>query len=156
MPCDMGNTPYHVEKLYGFMLLVPNYVLSTNMAQKQPGFVQDPPLNGLMLRSVHWIPVAVHIIFKTLTLAQKAINGSPPVYEGTYHTLLSTRDSITVRLDAASLEIRGRTLSRLVCLGSQVVYERPLDVRTVESLAVFKKHLFTDQPPNGVLKILYS
>lgn len=129
----MGSTPHHTETFDGFMLLVPEFVLSTNLIQKQLGFVQDPSLNGLMLHSVHWIPVAVHIVFKTLLLAQKGINSPPPVYEGTYHTFLTTRDLSTSSLACSICQDTRKTFME-TCLrhGSQVVHERPLDVRTAE------------------------
>ena len=42
----------------------------------QPKFSHTTPL----LRSLHWLPVAARIRFKTLVLAYHAVNGSGPVY----------------------------------------------------------------------------
>ncbi|XP_062859432.1 uncharacterized protein LOC134321553 [Trichomycterus rosablanca] len=104
-----------------------------------------------LLRSLHWLPVAARIQFKTLTLAYKAKNGPAPSY---LRGLIKPR-SVPRNLRASSLarleppsRTKGRQASRLFSvLAPKWWNELPLSVRTAESLAVFKKrlktHLFT-------------
>ncbi|XP_072544863.1 uncharacterized protein [Salminus brasiliensis] len=109
-----------------------------------PKFSHVTPL----LRSLHWLPVAARIRFKTLTLAYKAKNGPAPPYLMAMVKSRSApralRASSTARLDPPSLKIRGRQASRLFSvLAPKWWNELPLDVRTAESLAVFKRRLKT-------------
>ncbi|XP_056292392.1 uncharacterized protein LOC130207733 [Pseudoliparis swirei] len=64
-----------------------------------PKFTHTTPL----LRSLHWLPVAARIRFKTLVLAYRALNGSGPVY---------IRDVVTPHTPARSL--RSATANRLL------------------------------------------
>ncbi|XP_072530520.1 uncharacterized protein, partial [Salminus brasiliensis] len=101
-----------------------------------------------LLRSLHWLPVAARIRFKTLTLAYKAKNGPAPPYLMAMVKSRSApralRASSTARLDPPSLKIRGRQASRLFSVLAPKWWNKlPLGVRTAESLAVFKRRLKT-------------
>ncbi|MCI4375953.1 hypothetical protein PGIGA_G00115620 [Pangasianodon gigas] len=109
-----------------------------------PKFSHTTPL----LRSLHWLPVAARIRFKTLMLAYKAKNGPAPTYLKALITPRtaprSFRSSSTARLIPPSLRVQGRPASRLFSvLAPRWWNELPLDVRTAESLAVFKQRLKT-------------
>ncbi|XP_053085743.1 uncharacterized protein LOC128317534 [Pangasianodon hypophthalmus] len=101
-----------------------------------------------LLRSLHWLPVAARIRFKTLMLAYKAKNGPAPTYLRALITPRtaprSLRSSSTARLVPPSLRVQGRPASRLFSvLASRWWNELLLNVRTAESLAVFKRRLKT-------------
>ncbi|KAK3516946.1 hypothetical protein QTP70_028237 [Hemibagrus guttatus] len=102
-----------------------------------PKFSHTTPL----LRSLHWLPVAARIRFKTLMLAYKAKNG-PSYLKAlvTPHTApRSLRSTSTARLVPPSLRGKGRYSSRLFSvLAPRWWNELPLDVRTAESLAVLQ------------------
>lgn len=109
-----------------------------------PKFSHTTPL----LRSLHWLPVAARIRFKTLMLAYKAKNGPAPSYLRDLITPRtaprSLRSSSTARLVPPSLRVRGKFTSRLFSvLAPRWWNELPLDVRTAESLAIFKRRLKT-------------
>ncbi|XP_053098009.1 uncharacterized protein LOC128321673 [Pangasianodon hypophthalmus] len=109
-----------------------------------PKFSHTTPL----LRSLHWLPVAARIRFKTLMLAYKAKNRPAPTYLKALITPRapprSLRSSSTARLVPPSLRVQGRHASRLFSvLAPRWWNELPLDVRTAESLAVFKRRLKT-------------
>ncbi|KAI5107776.1 hypothetical protein C0J45_1370, partial [Silurus meridionalis] len=107
-----------------------------------PKFSHTTPL----LRSLASLPVAARIRFKTLILAYKAKNGPAPSYLRdlfTSHTAPSClRSFSTVRLVPPSLRMRGKYTSRLFSvLAPRWWNELPLDVRTAESLIIFKRRL---------------
>ncbi|KAL7871596.1 hypothetical protein SRHO_G00065790 [Serrasalmus rhombeus] len=113
-----------------------------------PKFSHVTPL----LRSLHWLPVAARIRYKTLMLAYKAKNGPAPSYLRSMVKARSVprdlRASSTARLDPPSSRSQGKHASRLFSvLAPRWWNELPLSVRTAESLAVFKHrlktHLFT-------------
>ena len=109
-----------------------------------PKFSHTTPL----LRSLHWLPVAARIRFKTLMLAYKAKNGPAPSYLKALITPRSAPRSLratsTARLVPPSLRIQGRYSSRLFSvLAPRWWNELPLEVRTAESLTVFKRRLKT-------------
>ncbi|KAM9454703.1 uncharacterized protein Hap1MRO34_020492 [Clarias gariepinus] len=109
-----------------------------------PKFSHTTPL----LRSLHWLPVAARIKFKTLMLAYKAKNGPAPTYLSALITPRtaprSLRSSSTARLIPPSLRDRGRHSSRLFSvLAPRWWNELPLDVRTSETLTIFKRRLKT-------------
>ncbi|KAI5614117.1 hypothetical protein C0J50_3838, partial [Silurus asotus] len=81
----------------------------------QPKFSHTTPL----LRSLHWLPVAARIRFKTLMLVYKAKNGPAPSYLSKYNSRLFS------------------------VLAPRWWNELPLDVRTAESLIIFKRELKT-------------
>ncbi|KAM9455123.1 putative RNA-directed DNA polymerase from transposon X-element isoform 2-T3 [Clarias gariepinus] len=101
-----------------------------------------------LLRSLHWLSVAARIKFKTLMLAYKAKNGPAPTYLSALITPRtaprSLRSSSTARLIPPSLRDRGRHSSRLFSvLAPRWWNELPLDVRTAETLTIFKRRLKT-------------
>ncbi|XP_053365173.1 uncharacterized protein LOC128535324, partial [Clarias gariepinus] len=109
-----------------------------------PKFSHTTPL----LRSLHWLPVAARIKFKTLMLAYKAKNGPAPTYLSALITPRtaprSLRSSSTARLIPPSLRDRGRHSSRLFSvLAPRWWNELPLDVRTSDTLTIFKRRLKT-------------
>ncbi|KAI5090199.1 hypothetical protein C0J45_20334, partial [Silurus meridionalis] len=101
-----------------------------------------------LLRSLHWLPVAAFIRFKTLMLVYKAKNGPAPSYLSDPFTLCTApcclRSSSTARLVPPSLRMRGKYTSRLFSvLATRWCNDLPLDVRTAESLTIFKRRLKT-------------
>ncbi|KAK3526049.1 hypothetical protein QTP70_012887 [Hemibagrus guttatus] len=109
-----------------------------------PKFSHTTPL----LRSLHWLPVAARIRFKTLMLAYKAKNGPAPSNLKTLVTPRtaprSLRSTSTARLVPPSLREKGRYTSRLFSvLAPRRWNELPLSIRTAESLTVFKRQLKT-------------
>ncbi|XP_037387443.1 uncharacterized protein LOC119261807 [Pygocentrus nattereri] len=105
-----------------------------------PKFSHVTPL----LRSLHWLPVAARIRYKTLMLAYKAKNGPAPSYLRSMVKARSVprdlRASSTARLDPPSCRSQGKHASRLFSvLAPRWWNELPLSVRTAESLAVFKR-----------------
>ncbi|XP_047664330.1 uncharacterized protein LOC125140204, partial [Tachysurus fulvidraco] len=102
----------------------------------------------LLLRSLHWLLVAARIRFKTLMLANKAKNSSASSYLKaliTPHTAPRTlRSSSTAQLVPPSLRVRGKYTTRLLSVQSPRRWnELHLEVRTAESLAIFKRRLKT-------------
>ncbi|KAI4888428.1 hypothetical protein NFI96_000912, partial [Prochilodus magdalenae] len=109
-----------------------------------PKFTHVTPL----LRSLHWFPIIARIRFKTRTLAYKAKNGPAPPYlmamVKSRAVPRALRALSTARLEPPSLRTHGRQVSRLFSvLAPRWWNELPLGVRTVESLAVFKRRLKT-------------
>ncbi|XP_075304653.1 uncharacterized protein LOC142366593 [Odontesthes bonariensis] len=114
-----------------------------------------PPL----LRSLHWLPVAARIQFKTLVLAYRAVEGTAPSYLKAmvkpYTPARPLRSAATRRLAAPSL--RGfcarSTRSRLFSvLAPRWWNDLPTDIRTAESLPIFRRwlktHLFRKNYPD--------
>ncbi|KAI5094454.1 hypothetical protein C0J45_16178, partial [Silurus meridionalis] len=109
----------------------------------QPKFSNPTPL----LHSLHWLPVAARIRFKMM-LAYKAKNGPAPSYLGDLITSRTAprclRSSSSARLVPSSLRMRGKYNSRLFSvLAPRWWKELLLDVRTAESLIIFKRRLKT-------------
>ena len=103
-----------------------------------------------LLRSLHWLPVAARIQFKTLVLAYRAVKGSAPSYLQAmvkpYTPARPLRSATSGRLVTPSL--RGpcgrSTRSRLFSvLAPRWWNELPPDVRTAESLPIFRRRLKT-------------
>ncbi|XP_076845900.1 uncharacterized protein LOC143491083 isoform X3 [Brachyhypopomus gauderio] len=101
-----------------------------------------------MLHSLHWLPVAARIRYKTLMLAYKAKNGLAPPYmmsmvksQSVQRTL---RTSSLARLETPCLKSHGRQSSRLFSvLAPRWWNDLPLAARTAESIAIFKHRLKT-------------
>ncbi|KAK3552410.1 hypothetical protein QTP86_011646 [Hemibagrus guttatus] len=96
-----------------------------------PKFSHTTPL----LRSLHWLPVAARIRFKTLMLAYKAKNGPAPSYLKALVTSRTAprllRSISTARLVPPSLREKGRYTSRLFSvLAPRWWNELPLGIRT--------------------------
>ncbi|KAI4888742.1 hypothetical protein NFI96_010443 [Prochilodus magdalenae] len=105
-----------------------------------PKFTHVTPL----LRFRHWLPVVARIRFKTLMLAYKAKNGPAPPYlmamVKSRAVPQALRASSTARLEPPSLRTHGRQASRLFSVLAPRWWN---ELRTVESLAVFKRRLKT-------------
>ncbi|KAI5090329.1 hypothetical protein C0J45_19190, partial [Silurus meridionalis] len=130
--------------LNGFHLLQIIQNAAALLVFNLPKFSNTTPL----LCSLHWLPVAACIRFKTLMLAYKAKNGPAPSYLRDLITPCTAprclRSSSTARLVPPSFRIRGKYTSRLFSvLAPKWWNELPLDVRTVESLAIFRRWLKT-------------
>ncbi|XP_058477750.1 uncharacterized protein LOC131448934, partial [Solea solea] len=111
-----------------------------------PKFSHTTPL----LHSLHWLPVAARIRFKTLVLAFNATNGSGPAYIQdmikTYTPARPLRSASANRLTAPSLRgsQRHSQNSRLfTVLAPKWWNELPINSRTVESLHIFCRRLKT-------------
>ncbi|KAK3520357.1 hypothetical protein QTP70_023824, partial [Hemibagrus guttatus] len=117
---------------------------ATRLVFNLPKFSHTTPL----LRSLHWLPVAARIRFKTLMLAYKAKNGPAPSYLKALVTPRtvprSLRSTSTARLVLPSLREKGRYTSRLFSvLAPRWWNELPLGIRAAESLTIFKRQLKT-------------
>ncbi|KAK3528338.1 hypothetical protein QTP86_033192 [Hemibagrus guttatus] len=117
---------------------------ATRLVFNLPKFFHTTPL----LRSLHWLPIAARIRFKTLMLAYKAKNGPAPSYLKALITPRTAPHSLrsisTARLVPPSLREKGRYTSRLFSvLAPRWWNELPLGIRTTESLTVFKRQLKT-------------
>ena len=101
-----------------------------------------------LLRSLHWLPVAARIRFKTLVLAYRAANGSGPVsiqdMVKRYTPARSLCSASANRLVAPSLGAKHSTKSRLFAvLAPKLWNELPIDSRTAESIHIFRRKLKT-------------
>ncbi|XP_068571416.1 uncharacterized protein, partial [Cebidichthys violaceus] len=103
-----------------------------------------------LLRSLHWLPVRARIQFKPLVLAYRAVKGTDPYYLQAmvkpYTPARPLRSAASGRLVAPSL--RGpcgrSTRSQLFSvLAPQWWIELPTDIRTAESLPIFRRRLKT-------------
>ncbi|KAK5928564.1 hypothetical protein CgunFtcFv8_013618 [Champsocephalus gunnari] len=115
-----------------------------------PKFSHTTPL----LRSLHWLPVTAIFHFKTLVLAYHAANGSGPSYiqdmVKLYTPARALRSASAKRLAAPSLR-GGPKFPSAKTRGFDILApkwwnELPIDIRTAESLHIFrgrlKTHLF--------------
>ncbi len=99
--------------------------------------------------SLHWLPVATRIQFKTLMLAYRTITGSAPTY---FHSLLriyipsrSLRSASERRLVVPS-QRNSKSLSRTFSFtvpGRWNDLPPPPPIRNTGSLSIFKQHLKT-------------
>ncbi|KAI5606726.1 hypothetical protein C0J50_7537, partial [Silurus asotus] len=91
----------------------PLQMIAALLVFNQPKFSHTTPL----LRSLHWLPVAARIRFKTLMLAYKAKNGPAPFYLSDLFTSRTAprclRSSSTAPLVPPSLRLRGKYTLRL-------------------------------------------
>ncbi|KAI5617378.1 hypothetical protein C0J50_22930, partial [Silurus asotus] len=109
-------------------------------------------LAGLPLNAIRPLQMtqnaAARLVFKTLMLAYKAKNGPALSYLSDLITSRTAprclRSSSTARLVPPSLRLRGKYNSKLFSvLAPRWWKELPLDVRTAESLIIFKRRLKT-------------
>ncbi|XP_062422208.1 LOW QUALITY PROTEIN: uncharacterized protein LOC134132996 [Pungitius pungitius] len=101
-----------------------------------------------LLRSLHWLPVAARIQFKTLVLTYHAVNGSGPVYiqdmVKPYIPTRTLRSASAKRLVPPSLREKHSTRLRLFAvLAPRWWNELSDDIRTAESLYIFRRKLKT-------------
>ena len=111
-----------------------------------PKFSHTTPL----LMSLHWLPVAARIKFKSLVLAYRAVNRSAPTYlcdmVKPYTPTRSLRSAAAGRLTMPSLKTPGSRSSRsrlFSVLTPEWWNELPEEVRTAESLPIFRRKLKT-------------
>ena len=99
-----------------------------------------------LLRSLHWLPLAVRIRFKTLVLAYRAASGSGPVYiqdmVKRYTPARPLRSASDNRLVAPSLGAKHSTSQLSDVLAPKWWNELPNDIRT-ESLHILRRKLKT-------------
>ncbi|KAK9542005.1 hypothetical protein VZT92_002009 [Zoarces viviparus] len=103
-----------------------------------------------LLHSLHWLPVRARIQFKTLVLAYRAVKGTAPSYLQAmvkpYTPARPLRSATSGRLVALSLRGpcgRSTRLRLFSVLTPQWWNELPTDVRTAESLPIFRRRLKT-------------
>ena len=100
-----------------------------------------------LLISLHWLPVAARIKFKTLMLAYRAATKSAPVYLDSliqvYTPLRPLRSANERRLVPPSQQ-SSKSLARLFSFVAPRWWnELPNSIRSAESLSTFKKKLKT-------------
>ncbi|XP_076012079.1 uncharacterized protein LOC143004811 [Genypterus blacodes] len=103
-----------------------------------------------LLRSLHWLPVAVCIQFKTLVLAYRAVKGTAPSYLQAmvkpYTPGRSLRSAASRRLAAPALSgpcLRSMRSRLFSVMAPQWWNDLPTDVRTAESLPISRRRLKT-------------
>ncbi len=97
--------------------------------------------------SLHWLPVAARIQFKTLMLAYKTITGSAPSY---FHSLITfyipsrSLRSASERCLVGPSQRGTKSLSRTFSFTVPGWWnELPTPIRNAESLTIFKRQLKT-------------
>ena len=101
-----------------------------------------------VLIQLHWLPVHFRILFKVLLLVYKALNGMAPLY---ITELLSYR-TCSRTLRSTDQKFLAVPKSRLKTYGDRAFSvaapklwnELPLDLRSLDTINLFKKHLKTD------------
>ena len=101
-----------------------------------------------VLIQLHWLPVHFQILFKVLLLVYKALNGMAPLY---ITELLSYRTCSRTLRSTDQKHLAGPK-SRLKTYGDRAFSvaapklwnELPLDLRSLATINLFKKHLKTD------------
>ena len=101
-----------------------------------------------VLIQLHWLPVHFRILFKVLLLVYKALNGMAPLY---ITELLSYR-TCSRTLRSTDQKLLAVPKSRLKTYGDRAFSvaapklwnELPLDLRSLVTINLFKKHLKTD------------
>ncbi|KAL3056702.1 hypothetical protein OYC64_019227 [Pagothenia borchgrevinki] len=104
-----------------------------------------------LLRSLHWLPVTARIHFKTLVLAYHAANGSGPSYiqdmVKLYTPAHALRSASAKRLAAPALrggpKFSSAKTRRFAILDPKWRNELPIEIRTAESLHIFRRRLKT-------------
>ncbi|KAJ8405788.1 hypothetical protein AAFF_G00312250, partial [Aldrovandia affinis] len=99
-----------------------------------------------LLTTLHWLPVIARIKFKTLVLAYQAVKGSAPTYLKIFkpytpaRPLRSATSGCLAPPPLRTCASRSRLLS---VLAPQWWNDLPVEVRTAETLATFKRRLKT-------------
>ena len=102
-----------------------------------------------LLRDLHWLPVRQRILFKTLLIVYKALNGQAPSYitellkarSNTHsHNLRSSQDTLLLQIPSHKTKI---TLGdrAFECAAPKVWNNLPLEIRKSASLNIFKSRL---------------
>ena len=104
-----------------------------------------------VLIQLHWLPVHFRILFKVLLLVYKALNGMAPLYItellNSYRTCTCSRSlRSTDQKLLAVLKWRLKTYGdRAFSTAAPKLWnELPLDLRSLDTINLFKKHLKTD------------
>ena len=133
----------HAAQLQVQAVLYHTLTTATNVAARlvfnQPKTAHVTPL----FISLHWLPVAACIKFKTLTLAYKTATKTAPVYLNSLIQVYTPSCSLRSANERRLVPQQGsKSLARLF---SSVVprwwNELPNSVRSAESLTIFKKRL---------------
>ena len=97
---------------------------------------------------LHWLPVHFRILFKVLLIVYKALNGMAPLYITELlsyctcsRTLRSTDQKLLAVPKSKLITYRDRAFP---VAAPKLWNELPLDLRSVDSINLFKKHLKTD------------
>ena len=101
-----------------------------------------------VLIQLHWLPVHFRILFKVLLIVYKTLNGMAPLYITellSYRTcsrmLRSTDQKLLVILKSKLITYGDRAFS---VAAPKLWNELPLDLRSLDSINLFKKNLKTD------------
>ena len=99
------------------------------------------------LRRLHWLPIRMRIMFKICTYMFKAIHGLGPEYINCFverympvRALRSSCNGILLKVTVPRKTIGQSSLS---VAGPQMWNNLPIDVRSAQSLMMFRKHLKT-------------
>ena len=108
---------------------------------KSPPFTRSIPL----LRSLHWLPVRLRILFKINLLTYKTLREKQPVY---LHSMLAasipSRSLRSYNDNSLSVaRVKTNTGARAFHSCAPSLWNLPLSVRSAISVATFKKHLQT-------------
>ncbi|KAJ8384479.1 hypothetical protein AAFF_G00205000 [Aldrovandia affinis] len=119
---------------------------AAHLVFNQPKFTHVTPL----LSSLHWLPIAARIRFKSLVLAFQVARGTAPPYLQSLITPYTSprplRSASSGKLTVPSLRAPGSRSSRSRLFSVLIPRwwnDLPQSVRTAESLAIFRKRLKT-------------
>ncbi|XP_064198071.1 uncharacterized protein LOC135258535 [Anguilla rostrata] len=100
-----------------------------------------------LLTTLHWLPVIARIKFKTLVLAYQAVKGSAPAYLQKifkpYMPARSLRSATSGRLAPPPLRTCTSRTRLLSVLAPRWWNDLPVEVRTAETVTLFKRRLKT-------------
>ena len=98
-----------------------------------------------VLIQLHWLPVHFRILFKVLLLVYKALNGMAPLYITellSHRTCSRSLRSTALAVPKSRLKTYG---DRAFSVAAPKLWnELPLDLRSLDTINLFKKHLKTD------------
>ena len=99
------------------------------------------------LRTLHWLPIRMRIIFKICTYMFKAIHGLGPDYINCfverYMPVRALRSSCSGILLKVTVPRKTIGQSSFSVAGPQMWNDLPINVRSAQSLTTFRKHLKT-------------
>ena len=99
------------------------------------------------LRTLHWLPIRMRIIFKICTYMFKAIHGLGPDYINCfverYMPVRELRSSCSGTLLKVTVPRKTIGQSSFSVAGPQMWNDLPINVRSAQSLTTFRKHLKT-------------